>query len=654
MRLTLLFALAVSFVLGGSARSTEGVQVLHPFPYAVPTQMVRGADGNFYGYLYYDASNAAADAAGTGAPALNRVFQLTPAGEYKVIHYFGPYSGPVGQPGPDDGPSGPLVAGPDGSLYGAVAFGGANGYGAMFRLTPDGTYEDVFDNTADQSIAPFAITPSGDIYGSSVLRDGTEADYLCQLSAQGDFSILYTLASATIDALDNDFIDAASAAQPRLAAHLLLASDGTIYGATERGGEVWHQGARPHSAREFREGVSEQWYGSSGTLFSLKPDGTFTILQDGAFFGLTEGANGTIYGWGAPTAGIAPGVGNQNEIFSYTPAEGYRTVRAFDQLTTGDLGAWMLGADGNSYAAVEFPEAPNPYGAFGGINLAALEPSGKQTVLESFPCTPIADTGAQISTAIWQILDGHDGYVYVISSTLIPVMSDGTPVTGGAAARASQVRYIRRAHVARVRATSSPHDRLATVTDRVDLPRARAGVPTALTINALRNDLVSPGAKPAIVALSTPQHGTVEIVPATAKVPSLIRYTATDLALQDTFTYRVSDASGAAAIGQVVVYGPGRGLFRGAVTSAAGATRLGSASLRVGSAGAFSGAIVIGKETIRIVGARFDANNVWSHVFYQPGRALAEVSLRRRSDGAIEGVVAGPTVTGQFTALHVR
>jgi hypothetical protein len=226
---------------------------------------------------------------------------------------------------------------------------------------------------------------------------------------------------------------------------------------------------------------------------------------------------------------------------------------------------------------------------------------------------------------------------------------------GTSTAAVARPRFVTRRHFTRVRSVATPQDRLAAMTDRVQLPRPRAGAPAAVTINVLRNDVITSGSKPAIVSVSTPAHGTAGILPATAKTRAMIRYTAAESAAQDTFTYEVTDASGASVTGKVVVYAAPRGRFRGAISSeAAGTTRLGIASLLTGSLGSFTGNLSFNGKSFHIPPARFDANNSWRHTFSRNALPVADVTLVQQPDGSITGTVTGSTATGQFAAEPLK
>jgi len=85
--------------------------------------VIRDATGNLYGTTFQGAGLGCNDY-GCGT-----VFELTPAGQFKVLHTF--------TGGGDGGnPAAGLVKDTAGNLYGSTYGGGAYGYGAIFKLTP--------------------------------------------------------------------------------------------------------------------------------------------------------------------------------------------------------------------------------------------------------------------------------------------------------------------------------------------------------------------------------------------------------------------------------------------------------------------------------------------------------------------------------------
>ncbi len=122
---------------GGIFRFTPGgvVTELHTFAnsgaegYNPHGGLVQGSDGNFYG------TTEAAGSANTGS-----VYRLTPAGEFTVLHQWGPVQGPDGAQ-----PRGEMMLARDGNLYGTTGSGGTGGVGTIFQLTPAGVLTIVFN-----------------------------------------------------------------------------------------------------------------------------------------------------------------------------------------------------------------------------------------------------------------------------------------------------------------------------------------------------------------------------------------------------------------------------------------------------------------------------------------------------------------------------
>jgi uncharacterized repeat protein (TIGR03803 family) len=102
---------------GGFAGSTDG---------AVPAAaLIQASDGNFYG------------TASGGTYMEGTVFKVTAAGAESVLYSF-TGGGAVSGSTDGAGPSGALVQGSDGKLYGTTSAGGASGAGTAFKITADG------------------------------------------------------------------------------------------------------------------------------------------------------------------------------------------------------------------------------------------------------------------------------------------------------------------------------------------------------------------------------------------------------------------------------------------------------------------------------------------------------------------------------------
>ena len=121
--------------------------------------LVQAASGEFYGTTF----NGGSGSNGT-------VFSITPGGKLTTLYSF------CTQSNCTDGalPYAGLVLGTDGNFYGTTVFGGANGYGTIFQITPSGTLTTLYSfcaqsNCTDGSNSEGGLVQgtSGDLYGTT-------------------------------------------------------------------------------------------------------------------------------------------------------------------------------------------------------------------------------------------------------------------------------------------------------------------------------------------------------------------------------------------------------------------------------------------------------------------------------------------------------
>jgi uncharacterized repeat protein (TIGR03803 family) len=213
---------------------------------------------------------------------------------------------------------GQLTRGADGNLYGTAFGGGAHNYGAIFKVSTAGTYTPLwyFDVTTTGLYATGALTLAtldGNFYGTTYGSQGAVGPVLfrfnpstCLSPATCTLTILHSFSTtegnpwvAPVEGPDHNLygttqngftyrVDVAKGTYQLLphkiakmaSAPLYLASDGYLYGTTQKGGK-----------------------NHLGTIFRMNTAGKITVIysfggSDGSdpFGPLVQGPNGDLYG----------------------------------------------------------------------------------------------------------------------------------------------------------------------------------------------------------------------------------------------------------------------------------------------------------------------------------------------------------------------
>lgn len=271
------------------------------FPYS---GLMLGTDGNFYGTTEGGGANCAtSNGCGT-------IYKITTSGKLSTLYSFCS----LDECADGSAPSGGLVQGTDGNLYGTTTYGGASnncslGCGTIFKLTAGGNLTTLYSFTG----------PPGGLYPTSRLMQATDGNFygttetggvnccgagwglFFKITPLGTFTPIYSFCSLA-DCADGDFPDSG----------VIQARDGNFYGTTREGGN----------------GSSTNCPGGCGTVFKITPGGSLTTLHnfsastDGfsPSTGLIQAIDGNFYGTtveGGYNFTCPGGCGN---IFEMTPA----------------------------------------------------------------------------------------------------------------------------------------------------------------------------------------------------------------------------------------------------------------------------------------------------------------------------------------------
>lgn len=191
---------------------------------AIPTGLVLSADGKFYGTTEYG-----------GTYGNGTFFRISPAGDITILYSF------LGADGYN--PYAPPVQAADGNFYGTTYFGGnATGNGTVYKITAGGELATLYKFSGPDGASPSALFAGtdGNIYGTTAGGGDQNMGTVFKITPTGMLTTLYSFCPET---------NCPDGANPY--GGLVQDTNGTFYGATERGGTNCHT------------------FGGCGTLFSL-------------------------------------------------------------------------------------------------------------------------------------------------------------------------------------------------------------------------------------------------------------------------------------------------------------------------------------------------------------------------------------------------
>jgi len=268
--------------------------------------VIRDAQGNLYGTTFYG-----------GASGEGSVFRVGKSGHETVLYSFG--KTPDG-----DHPSANLLRDKSGSLYGTNYEGGANGFGAVFKVDSNGT---------ETLIYSFQSGSDGEYPGSGLIEDSAGNFYgTTGYGGASGYGTVFKISSSGTETILHSFTGT-DGEYPFCT--LVRDSAGDFYGTTSSGGAS-----------------------GNGTVFKMSKKGHVTVLHsfangtDGAtpYDGLVRDSRGNLYGTtydgGAGCQGFGCGT-----VFRVS-AKGKETVLHAFATSDGhypDFGTLVLDKAGNLY-----------------------------------------------------------------------------------------------------------------------------------------------------------------------------------------------------------------------------------------------------------------------------------------------------------------
>jgi uncharacterized repeat protein (TIGR03803 family) len=297
---------------------------------------VLGSDGNLYGVTLAGGSNAG-DYNGDDDPGSGTIYKLTLGGKLTTLHTFCPSTPCIDGQGPTG-----LIQASDGNFYGTTTTGGRFKEGAIFKVTPEGKFTELYSFCSQEScrdgerpIFPPLQGIDGNFYGTA-FGGSTGAGVVYELTASGTYTVLY------------NFCNYGSGSCPggSVPTNIVQDSHGNLFGTTEFGGNS-------------QSGDNAGY----GVVFEITPANQYSVVQS---FNITQGSavgglmianDGNLY---ATTTGnefganggilveITPeGVATLLYTFSECGSTGYNPVGTLFQGTNGILyGMTVYGGNG--------------------------------------------------------------------------------------------------------------------------------------------------------------------------------------------------------------------------------------------------------------------------------------------------------------------
>jgi uncharacterized protein (TIGR03437 family) len=420
-----------------------------------PHSLIQAADGNFYGWANGPLPSSGPTATG---PV---IFEITPAGAQSTLYTFAL----------DSNGATSLLQGSDGNFYGTGDPGTGSVHGAVFKLTPTGTFTPLHIFSGPDGDTPNALIQAtdGNLYGTTQ-QGGTSLS----ATSYGVGTVFKVTPDGTLTTLHSFSVPDGS-----FPAGLIQATDGNLYGITEYGGAgcpntdyplyngcgtvfkittagsltTLHlfngtDGRRPNLG--LFQAADGNFYGTTdgSTIFEITPGGTLTTLytfeSDGPPESLMQAVDGNFYGTTSNGGGADCSSKNCGTLFQFTPTGTLTTVYSFGATArdAANPNPPIQASDGNLYGTTFYGGA-NQDGTFYKVSLPALDvpaiaSSGGVLNGASFQPGIAADSWITISGT--NLSSTTDTWNNAIVNGALPTTLDGVSVMVGD--QAAYIEYI--------------------------------------------------------------------------------------------------------------------------------------------------------------------------------------------------------------------
>jgi uncharacterized repeat protein (TIGR03803 family) len=307
-----------------------------------------------------------------GAYGFGTVYKLTPTGAETVLYSFG-----VADIVPS--PAG-LISDQRGNFYGTTVGGGANDEGTVFKMTSNGTVTVLhnFGSQPGDGTLPgwgLVLDKQNNLYGTTNYGGAYGSGTVYRLTPTGDETVLYSFG-----------VQAGDATVP--SGRLTFDKRGNLYGATATGGAYGYGTV----FRLTRSGDETVLYSFGGQAGDFNPGLDLVLDKQGNLYGTT--GNGGAYNSGA--------------VYRLTPTGIQTVLHSFGQSGDGifPICCLILDKQGNLFGTTYDSRSAQGHGT-----VFKLTPAGDETVLHIFGIQP----GDGIYP-IWSLVLDKQGNIYGTTS----------------------------------------------------------------------------------------------------------------------------------------------------------------------------------------------------------------------------------------------